>query len=283
MQEVTNILSLRHATDADRDFLISVFASTRELELQALASNSAQVQIFIDLQFNAQQQSYAAAHPAAENNIISVADRPIGRMLVDRSGDTIHLVDIAILPDYRNQGVGAELIGGLLAEGSTTGRAVVLSVFHTNPAIHLYNRLGFSKVDEESLYWKMRWLPKQAAFKTSISNPGFKGRSLMADQLTYEGLTNNLNSKFTVCLENDHSFDLELIKLSERMLSSVQDRYSFVLLGPNEKFLGQGMRHIRHEVLGELDLFLVPIGQNESGTSYEVVFNCLIKKNDAGA
>lgn len=105
----------------------------------------------------------------------------------------------------------------------------------------------------------------------------------MASQLTHEALTNNLNSKFTVCLENEQSFDLDLIELSERKLSTVQERFSLILFGPNDKFLGQGMRHLQHAVLGELDLFLVPIGQNERGTSYEVVFNRLVKKNEAGA
>ena len=105
----------------------------------------------------------------------------------------------------------------------------------------------------------------------------------MASQLTHEALANNLNSKFTVSLENDLSFDLELIYLSEHKLSPMQERFSFTLLGPNDKFLGQGMRHLQHAVLGELDLFLVPIGQDESGTRYEVVFNCLVKNNDAGA
>lgn len=105
----------------------------------------------------------------------------------------------------------------------------------------------------------------------------------MASQLTHEALANNLNSKFTVCLENDLSFDLELIELSEHMLSPAQERFSFILFGPRDKFLGQGMRHLRHAVLGELDLFLVPVGQNERGFNYEVVFNCLVKKNDAGA
>lgn len=104
----------------------------------------------------------------------------------------------------------------------------------------------------------------------------------MAVPVTHEALANNLNSKFTVCLENDQSFDVELIELSERMLTSIQDRYSFVLLGPNDKFLGQGTRHLRHADLGEFDWFLVPIGQNEKGTRYEVVFNCFVKTNEAG-
>jgi ribosomal protein S18 acetylase RimI-like enzyme len=171
MSEPTNILSLRSATDADHDFLVGVFASTRADELHALAWSPVQAEMFINIQYNAQQQSYRFGYPAAENNIILLDGQPIGRMLIDRSEEAIHLVDIAILPDYRNHGVGAELIGGLLVEGATTGREVVLSVFHTNPAIHLYDRLGFSKVEEESLYWKMRWLPEQALSSDSISNP----------------------------------------------------------------------------------------------------------------
>ena len=167
----TNILSLRPATDGDQEFLVGVFTSTRVDELQALAWNPIQAEMFVNIQYNAQQQSYRLNYPAAENNIILQAGQPIGRILIDRSEDAIHLVDIAVLPDYRNHGVGAELIGGLLAEGATTGREVVLSVFHTNPAIHLYERLGFARVDEESSYWKMRWRLEQAVSKDSISNP----------------------------------------------------------------------------------------------------------------
>lgn len=164
MPEPTNSLTLRPATETDQEFLVGVFASTRADELQALAWNPTQAEMFINIQYNAQQQSYRLSYPRAENNIILRDGKPIGRMLIDRSEEAIHLVDIAILPDYRNQGVGAELLGGLLAEGAKERREVVLSVFHTNPAIHLYDRLGFSKVDEESLYWKMRWLPEAHAF-----------------------------------------------------------------------------------------------------------------------
>ena len=168
MPEPTNILSFRPATDADQEFLVGVFASTRADELQALAWNPVQAEMFISTQYNAQQQSYRLSYPEAENNIILRDGQPIGRMLIDRSGKAIHLIDIAILPDYRNHGVGSELIGGLLAEGTTRRCEVVLSVFHTNPAIHLYDRLGFSKVDDRSPYWKMRWRPRNLAEQSAL-------------------------------------------------------------------------------------------------------------------
>jgi len=46
----TNILSLRPATDADQEFLVGVFASTRADELQALAWNPIQAEMFINIQ-----------------------------------------------------------------------------------------------------------------------------------------------------------------------------------------------------------------------------------------
>ena len=105
----------------------------------------------------------------------------------------------------------------------------------------------------------------------------------MTVELTHEALSKNLNSRFTVCLDEGQSFELELIELSEHKLSSMQERFAFVLLGPNDKFLGQGTRHFQHEALGEFDLFLVPMGRNESGTRYEVVFNRFLKQKDPQA
>jgi ribosomal protein S18 acetylase RimI-like enzyme len=159
MPGTTNILTLRPATVADQDFLKAVFADTRELELRALAWNPTQAQIFVDLQFNAQQQSYKSNYPSAENNIILLGELAIGRMLVDRSGDAIHLIDIAILSEYRNRTFGAILLERLLAEGTACDRAVELSVFKENPAIRLYKRLGFSSMNEDSAYIRMRKLP----------------------------------------------------------------------------------------------------------------------------
>jgi hypothetical protein len=40
-----------------------------------------------------------------------------------------------------------------------------------------------------------------------------------------------------------------------------------------EPFLPQGMRKLQHETVGELDLFLVPVGQDAQGFQYEAAFN----------
>jgi ribosomal protein S18 acetylase RimI-like enzyme len=159
MRLETDSISLRPATADDRDFLLTVFASTRTDELAALSANPAQAQAFIEMQFRIQQQDYEARYPAADNHIILVEGQSAGRMLVDRTGEMLALVDIALLSNYRNRGIGSFLIRQLLGEGIALKKAVRLSVFKINPAIRLYDRLGFSVVGDESLYLQMEWSP----------------------------------------------------------------------------------------------------------------------------
>jgi ribosomal protein S18 acetylase RimI-like enzyme len=62
------------------------------------------------------------------------------------------LIDIALLPQYRNQGIGSTLLRELLADAARAGCAVSLKVENTNPAARLYERLGFQTVDEDGMY-----------------------------------------------------------------------------------------------------------------------------------
>jgi ribosomal protein S18 acetylase RimI-like enzyme len=163
MPDTNQTLTLRPSTIDDEALLMAILASTRELELRALSWNPAQAKMFLELQFKAQQQSYRVSHPAAENNIIFLGDIPIGRLLVDRSGDVIHLVDIALLTEYRNKHFGSRLIEELLSEGAASNKPVELSVFSGNPAVRLYERLGFTRVNEHASYVCMRKGPSIVA------------------------------------------------------------------------------------------------------------------------
>jgi ribosomal protein S18 acetylase RimI-like enzyme len=152
-------VTLRAATPDDRDFLLTVFAGTRADELAVLSADAAQREVFINLQFNAQQQSYSDCYPAAENSIILLAGQPIGRMIVDRATEEILLVDIALLSHYRNRRIGSSLIRSLMDEASATRKAVRLSVYKLNPALRLYQRLGFFPSADDGLYFEMKWVP----------------------------------------------------------------------------------------------------------------------------
>ncbi len=69
--------------------------------------------------------------------------------------------------------------------------------------------------------------------------------------------------------------DLVLEEVSQIKEMPGQQSFSLFFLGPLAGMLPQHIYHLEHAVLGEMDLFLVPVGQRETGFEYEAVFNLL--------
>ena len=150
---------LQPATLEDEPFLKQLFASTRADELSLIAGDESQKEMLTNMQFNGQRQQYAMTYPHADHSVILVNEGRVGRMIVASSETAISLVDIALLPEYRNAGIGSGLIQDLLNKAVTAGKTVRLSVFATSPAVHLYERLGFSRVGGDAVYLEMKWVP----------------------------------------------------------------------------------------------------------------------------
>jgi ribosomal protein S18 acetylase RimI-like enzyme len=156
-------IELRSAEREDEAFLYRVYASTRTDELAVLDWSEAQKEAFLQMQFTAQHRHYHNHYPDAAYQIILVNGVPAGRLYVDRREDEILLIDIALLPEYRNNGIGTALLSELLAEADVTGKPVRLHVEPFNPALRLYQRLGFSTVAERGVYWFMERPPEREA------------------------------------------------------------------------------------------------------------------------
>ena len=154
MRESTQLVTIRPATKEDEGFLANLFTSTRP-EFDLLDLPESQKQALLSMQFKAQRQQYDASYPQAESAIILCDDRPIGRRLVDRTAREITLIDIALLPEHRNAGIGTNLMQKLLAEAAEERKPVRLHVLKSNPALRLYERLGFSRVGDHSMYFEM--------------------------------------------------------------------------------------------------------------------------------
>ena len=153
-------VTLRLSKPDDQEFLFAVYASTREEELSLWNFDEKQKRAFLEMQFRAQSQQYALCYPQADNNVIIFADRPVGRFLVDKIGPEITLVDIALLPEYRNRGIGTLLIEALLQEAKTLGKNVALQVLRGSAAARLYERVGFIMVGGDAVYLEMKKTPR---------------------------------------------------------------------------------------------------------------------------
>jgi ribosomal protein S18 acetylase RimI-like enzyme len=144
---------------ADADFLFALYASTRAEEFAAVPWSETQKTAFFRQQFAAQDRDYRAHHPPEVFQIILINETPAGRLYLHRAPDELHLLDIALLPAHRQQGLGTFLLRRILAEAQNTGLPVRIYVEHYNPALRLYRRLGFVPVEEHGVYSRMEWRP----------------------------------------------------------------------------------------------------------------------------
>jgi ribosomal protein S18 acetylase RimI-like enzyme len=166
------VLSLRPATSEDAAFSFQVYASTRADEMSVVPWSEEEKRSFLEMQFNAQRASYLQNRPQAEWLVVMRDEVAIGRMIVDRSADEICLMDIALLPEHRNAGVGSKFIKELMAEAEETGKKVTLHVEGYNPAFRLYSRFGFKEIREEGFYLAMEWSPKSSKGAEDTSQAG---------------------------------------------------------------------------------------------------------------
>ena len=95
----------------------------------------------------------------------------------------------------------------------------------------------------------------------------------------HEDFLKQLNSMFTIRISETENLESELVEVSELKRSARQEQFSTVFRTSNDLFLGQGMQTLEHPVLGQLELFLVPVNQDAAGTYYEAYFNRLPNEN----
>ncbi len=150
----------RPTAPGDDAFLLALYRSTREDELALTGWAEPQRAAFVRMQFMAQRRHYEASYPDATHEIVLHEGRPIGRLLVARDAEQIHLVDIALLPEHRGQGIGEALVRELLREGDEHRLPVRLSVLQGNPAMRLYERLGFAVTGADGLHLAMERRPR---------------------------------------------------------------------------------------------------------------------------
>ena len=113
--------------------------------------DAAQKQAFLDQQFAAQFAHYGVHYPTCERNIVERDEVPVGRLWIDEWRDQIRLVDIALVAECRGKGIGSALLRQIMDRGAA-GKPVTIHVESFNPALRLYQRLGFEHVDTNGVY-----------------------------------------------------------------------------------------------------------------------------------
>jgi ribosomal protein S18 acetylase RimI-like enzyme len=152
-------LALRPAGPADAEVLYRIYVSTREEELAVVPWDAPAKEAFLRMQFTAQDTDYHANFPYASYDLIVRGKEVLGRLYVDRGETAWNVLDIALLPEYRRQGIGTQLLTEVLAAAAAAAKPVQMHVERFNPAQHLYDRLGFRQVADQGVYLQLEWRP----------------------------------------------------------------------------------------------------------------------------
>lgn len=152
-------ITLRSALPEDQEFLLAVYASSRDEEMSAWGWDDNQKRGFLEMQWRAKNHQYNQSYPKADDSVVLLNGQPIGRMMAEKKGPDITFLDIALLPEYQNQNIGTALIQMLLQEATDAQKSVVLHVLRGNRAARLYERLGFKIVSEDAVYREMKFTP----------------------------------------------------------------------------------------------------------------------------
>jgi len=153
-------ITLRPATAQDELFLLTLYKSSRGEDLRGLGWEEDRISEFLDMQYEAQQRFHASEYRHPTDRIVLRDDEPIGRLLFETREHEIRCVDIALIPDQRNSGIGAQLLRGLQEEAKRQKRPLRLQVIRFSRAVSLFERLGFQRISETGTHFQMEWMPE---------------------------------------------------------------------------------------------------------------------------
>jgi len=140
----------------DEAFLQELYFSTRD-DLRGLFGDEQQERQLMLVQYQGQKMTYAQEYPNSSHDIILFDGIAVGRLMLNRLDDAIHGIDLAVLPGYRNRGIGAEILQILFAEAADRSVPFRISVVKSNPAIRLYLRSGLIVDGETPTHVLMSW------------------------------------------------------------------------------------------------------------------------------
>jgi ribosomal protein S18 acetylase RimI-like enzyme len=95
-------------------------------------------------------------------SIITVGGEDAGWLQTERSLDAIFLAQLYIAERFQRRGIGSAVITRLIDDAMRAGKAVTLGVVKINPALRLYERLGFRRTHEDQHKFYLQLAPSSS-------------------------------------------------------------------------------------------------------------------------
>ncbi|MCP1728646.1 GNAT superfamily N-acetyltransferase [Natronospira proteinivora] len=156
--------------EQDWQTLQAIYASTRETELAHVPWPESQKAEFLAMQFKAQHADYSRNRPDAVFALLEKEGEAVGRLYLDWADNDCRIVDIALLPGWRSQGLGGAVLDCLAAQAETQGYSLSIHVEKHNPARRLYQGKGFELQSSGAVYDLMQRSTQPAEITRSIDS-----------------------------------------------------------------------------------------------------------------
>jgi ribosomal protein S18 acetylase RimI-like enzyme len=155
-------ITLTPVTPADQDFLLRLYQSSRGDDLRELGWSEDRIGEFLEMQHEAQRNFLATDYPNMVDQIVSLDGQPAGRLAVEQRPDEIRLIDLALVPERRNHGLGTHLIQQVQEHAQSARLPLRLQVIRFSRAVGLFERLGFIRTSETGSHFQMEWNPRNS-------------------------------------------------------------------------------------------------------------------------
>jgi ribosomal protein S18 acetylase RimI-like enzyme len=265
----------------DDEFLARLFHDVHAPEFTPLGLPPASLNQLLDMQHRAKRGGYAAEFPNACDYILRLGAERVGRLLINQTPEEMRLVDIALLSPYRGQGLGERLLRGLCERAAEAGLPLRLSVRPGNPALTLYERLGFRRVSSDGINIAMEACgPAPAALSPNAESP--------VTEATAAEVPRDLTSAYFRTLIGQ-SIRVRTLDCTEATLVlekwqplaqpakgpqvTMGDSFVLSFLGFASHVLPSALVDLMIEGGEPLTIFLTPVATEAGGIRYEAIFN----------
>jgi ribosomal protein S18 acetylase RimI-like enzyme len=117
----------------------------------------------LHLNIAAQAASFRDQWALAEVRIITLDSSDVGWLQSKTQDDGLFIAQLFVDSPFQRKGIGTEVMHRLIGEATRLNQAVRLEVVKINPALRLYERLGFQTADEDDRKFHMKRDPDSSA------------------------------------------------------------------------------------------------------------------------
>jgi GNAT superfamily N-acetyltransferase len=166
-------ITTRPSVAEDSAFMLELYASTSKDVLDDLGWTIGSQRTFVIMQAQTEEWNRARLYPGMDRLTICVDEMPVGRLLVCMRNNMLHLVDLSLLPRFRGNGIGTQLMTEILGEARNARVPVKVKVRKDSGAIRFVERLGFGTPTDLGATLELTWMPPLTALGPDAREDGF--------------------------------------------------------------------------------------------------------------